>query len=155
VKTASTRRSNGLASIFSQHLLHRHVATQPAAERALCLTALAKIPVADCLAARHVLRAGPLCDAHRPCPDPRRRQRRHRRRLRHVPCRQNRRPRRDRRSAGGCAHCGKPGKVAQRTRVEDLDLTLVEFANGVRLNFKKTISKPAASVSPPASARAA
>jgi zinc protease len=59
VKTASTRRSNGLASIFSQHLLHRHVATQPAAERALCLTALAKIPVADCLAARRASFSSP------------------------------------------------------------------------------------------------
>jgi zinc protease len=31
---------------------------------------------------------------------------------------------------------GEPGEVAQRSRVEDLDLTLVTFANGVRLNVR-------------------
>ncbi len=33
---------------------------------------------------------------------------------------------------------GPPGEVQSREYVEDLDLTLVEFANGVRLNLKKT-----------------
>jgi len=33
---------------------------------------------------------------------------------------------------------GAPGKVADRRHVDDLDVTLVSFANGVRLNLKKT-----------------
>ncbi len=33
---------------------------------------------------------------------------------------------------------GAPGVVAKKEYVKDLDLTRVEFANGVRLNFKKT-----------------
>jgi zinc protease len=33
---------------------------------------------------------------------------------------------------------GAPGKVVQRQHVDDLDLELVTFANGVRLNLKKT-----------------
>lgn len=33
---------------------------------------------------------------------------------------------------------GAPGEVAERRHVDDLDVTLVRFANGVRLNLKKT-----------------
>lgn len=33
---------------------------------------------------------------------------------------------------------GTPGKVAKRTRIEDLDATLITFENNVRLNMKKT-----------------
>ncbi|PYK15052.1 MAG: peptidase M16, partial [Verrucomicrobia bacterium] len=33
---------------------------------------------------------------------------------------------------------GTPGKVAKRERIADLDIELVTFANGVRLNLKKT-----------------
>ena len=33
---------------------------------------------------------------------------------------------------------GPPGEVVLRERIEDLDVTLVEFSNGVRLNLKKT-----------------
>lgn len=33
---------------------------------------------------------------------------------------------------------GAPGKVAKREHIEDLDITLLTFANGVRLNLKKT-----------------
>jgi zinc protease len=33
---------------------------------------------------------------------------------------------------------GPPGKIVERTYVPDLDLTLVRFANGVRVNLKKT-----------------
>jgi zinc protease len=33
---------------------------------------------------------------------------------------------------------GAPGKIAKREHVDDLDLTLVQFENGVRLNLKKT-----------------
>ena len=33
---------------------------------------------------------------------------------------------------------GPPGAVASRTHVDDLDFTEVAFANGVRLNLKKT-----------------
>lgn len=37
---------------------------------------------------------------------------------------------------------GPPGKVTRRTHVDDLDLTLVEFANGVRLNLKSRDADP-------------
>jgi len=33
---------------------------------------------------------------------------------------------------------GPPGEVAERRHIEDLDITLVRFANGVRLNLKRT-----------------
>src|SRR5678816_3273740 len=33
---------------------------------------------------------------------------------------------------------GAPGKVAKRDHVADLDVTLITFENGVRLNLKKT-----------------
>ncbi len=33
---------------------------------------------------------------------------------------------------------GTPGEVAERRHIEDLDVTLVRFANGVRLNLKRT-----------------
>jgi zinc protease len=33
---------------------------------------------------------------------------------------------------------GPPGKIVEQTYVKDLDLTLVRFANGVRVNLKKT-----------------
>ena len=33
---------------------------------------------------------------------------------------------------------GKPGTVAERNRIEDLDITMVRYSNGVRLNFKPT-----------------
>ncbi len=36
------------------------------------------------------------------------------------------------------ADFGTPGQVAERKRIDDLDVTLVRFANGVRLNLKKT-----------------
>ena len=43
-------------------------------------------------------------------------------------------------AAGGFAYTrfGPPGKIAAQKHVEDLDITLVAFANGVRVNLKKT-----------------
>ena len=50
-KTASTRRSEGLAEEITQQLLDRDVFTTPADDLALLGPALDKITVADCLAA--------------------------------------------------------------------------------------------------------
>ena len=140
VKTASTRRSNGLAGMISQHLLDRHVTTHPEGERALYLPALAKITVADCLTAlraafsapgRYVMVTGNAKipgDANAAI----------------VAAYEASRavkiaaPAAIAEAAWGYADWGTPGKVAKRSRVEDLDITLVEFANGVRLNLKKT-----------------
>src|SRR5690606_16084553 len=36
------------------------------------------------------------------------------------------------------AAAGEPGKVVKREHIEDLDVELVTFANGVRLNLKRT-----------------
>jgi len=140
VKTASTRRSSGLAGMISQHLLDRHVTTHPEAERALYLPALAKITVEDCVSAlravfsapgRYVMVTGNAKipgEAHAAI----------------VAAYEASRavqvsaPAAIAETKWGYADWGPPGKVAQRTHVEDLDLTLVEFANGVRLNLKKT-----------------
>jgi hypothetical protein len=45
---------------------------------------------------------------------------------------------RSRRSSWAYGDFGPPGAVASRTHVDDLDITEVTFANGVRLNLKKT-----------------
>ena len=140
VKTASTRHSGALADEIAEGVLHREVFTTPAADLALFGPALAKITPADCQAAlrtafnvpgRYVLVAGNAAIAG------------------------------DANAAIAAAYThsqavavqplaavtdlawaytdfGPAGRVAKREHVADLDLDLVTFANGVRLNFKKT-----------------
>ena len=139
-KTAATRRSDGLAEDITQQLLDRDIFTTPAADLALVAPALAKITVADCLEAlrrswspnhRLVLVTGnaKLGDAA----------------VATIAAAY------DRTAATAVAapeaigdlqwtytDFGPAGKVAQRSRVADLDITLVTFDNGVRLNLKKT-----------------
>jgi zinc protease len=140
VKTASTRRSDALAQEIAESVLHREVFTTPAADLALFGPALAKITPADCEAAlrtafnvpgRYVLVAG------------------------------NAKIEGDANAAIAAAYAqsravavqplaavtdlawaytnfGPAGQVVKREHVADLDLDLITFANGVRLNFKKT-----------------
>jgi zinc protease len=140
VKTAPTRRSAALAGRIAQEILDRDVFTHPSADRALLQPALDKITVADCLTAlraafsapgRYVMVTGNAKipgDANAAI----------------VAAYEASRavkiaaPAAISEASWGYADWGTPGKVAKRSRVEDLDITLVEFANGVRLNLKKT-----------------
>ncbi len=140
VKTAATRRSDGLADEIVDGLRDRDVVTTPTDDLALYKPAFEKITVEDCLAAlrtawspshRLILVTGnaKLGDAGTAAIS----------------------AAYDRASAVKVAApeaieelkwaytaFGPAGKVVKRERVEDLDLTLVTFENGVRLNLKKT-----------------
>lgn len=140
VKTAPTRRSPHLADILAQSLLDREVFNTPSSDLLLYKPALEKITLAECVAA---LRAA--FDA----------------RGRYVMVTGNVKIPGDAIAAittsyessraiavtpsaaeisaeWAYTNFGPPGRVLKRERVEDLDLTLVTFVNGVRLNLKKT-----------------
>ena len=139
-KTAATRRSDELAGEIAQQLLDSDVFLAPADELALYAPALDKITAADCLAA--------LRDAWSP---------KHRLVLvtgnaklagdatAAIASAFNRTntiavtaPAAIADLAWGYTDFGPAGKIAKREHVADLDLTLVTFENGVRLNLKKT-----------------
>ena len=139
-KTASTRRSDGLAEEITQQLLDRDVFTTPADDLALFGPALDKITVDDCLAAlrrswspkhRLVLVSGnaKLGDAAAAT----------------IAAAYDRTqvttvtpPAAIGELTWAYTDFGAPGKIAKRSHVADLDITLVTFENGVRLNLKKT-----------------
>jgi len=139
-KTAGTRRSDALAGKIAQSLLEREVFTTPADDLALIKPALEKVTVADCVAAlraawpanhRYVIVSGTakidgdasalitstyeksLAVAVPP-------------------------PAAATDNAWAYTQFGAPGQVVKREHVADLDIDLVTFANGVRLNLKKT-----------------
>jgi zinc protease len=140
VKTASTRYSSGLAEEITQSLLDEKVFTSPADDLALYKPALDKLTPAGCLEAlrsafaadgRFVIVSGnakiagdapsviaAAYDASRAvtvtAPDT------------------------SKESDWGYTDFGTPGKVVKREHIADLDIELVRFANGVRLNLKKT-----------------
>jgi zinc protease len=140
VKTASTRRSPALADEIAQKLLERDVFTSPADDLALFKPALEKVTVADCVADlraawaadhRYLIVAGnmkidgdasaaitatyekSLAVAVAP-------------------------PVATTDDAWAYTQFGTPGQVVKREHIADLDIDLVTFANGVRLNLKKT-----------------
>ncbi|MDP3073902.1 MAG: insulinase family protein [Opitutaceae bacterium] len=142
VKTAPTRRSSDIADELAESLLERDVWTSPEDDLALYGPALEKITVADCLAGlreawspahRLVLVTGnaqlapgaaalaEITDAFE--------------KSRALPVTA---PAAEAELQWAYTDFGAPGKIAKRERVEDLDITLVTFANGVRLNLKKT-----------------
>ena len=140
VKTASTRHSNQLADELAESLLDGVVFTTPAADLALLQPALDKITPADCLAAlradfaangRFVMVTGNAKipgDASAAI----------------AAAYENSRavavaaPDAQQDTAWAYTSFGEPGKVTKREHVADLDIELVTFANGVRLNIKKT-----------------
>lgn len=140
VKTAPTRRSDGLAEDLAESVLRREVFTTPADDLALYGPALARLTVADCERAlreaysapgRYVLVAGnakiegdaavALATAYEQS---------------HAVAVQA--PATTAELAWAYTDFGPAGKVVKREHVADLDLDLVTFANGVRLNVKKT-----------------
>ena len=139
-KTAATRHHGSLANGLAGTLVDRRVFTAPADDLALLKPALDKITPADCVSAlreayaatgRYLLVAGnakipgdanaALTAAYNAsCTVP-------------VAA-----PAAEADTAWGYADFGAPGKILKREHVDDLDITLVTFANGVRLNLKKT-----------------
>lgn len=140
VKTAATRRSDALADEIAESLLERDVFTAPEDDLALFGPALESITLEDCLAA--------LREAWKPA-------------HRLVLVTGNARIETPAEEAIAAAYkksqsiavappeaaddapwaytdFGPPGKVVQREHVPDLDVTLVTFENGVRLNLKQT-----------------
>lgn len=147
LKTASTRRSESLAEEIAESLLERDVFTTPADDLARFGPALTRITVADCLAAlravwspahRLVLVTGNAKVDAAPSAGT-------------VPPEQTIAAAYEKSRAVTVAppeaiadtkwaytDFGAPGKVAKRDRIDDLGIALVTFANGVRLNLKKT-----------------
>ncbi len=140
VRTASTRRSEGLANELAGSVIDREVFVHPADELALFGPALDKITVEDCLAA---LRAVWPEDTGRflwltgnlKLDNPEIEIKAAYEASRAVAVEP---PAKIEESAFAYTDFGAPGAIARETKVEDLGVTQVEFANGVRLNLKPT-----------------
>ena len=140
VKSASTRHSNFLADAIVGTLLSRDVFTTPADELALLKPALDAITPADCQAALRedfggsgrfvsvtgnakitgdALAAVALAyeQAHAIAITP---------------------PDADKKIEWGYSDFGPPGTIAKREHIANLDLELITFENGTRLNLKRT-----------------
>ncbi len=140
VKTASTRRSEALAGDIADSLVDREVFTSPADDLALYGPALSTVSAGNCVQAlkdawsspgRYVFVSGNAKIAGEPSVV--------------VQSAYERAEAADVRPTDaqviitwGYTDFGAAGAVASRTHVDDLDITQVTFANGVRLNLKKT-----------------
>lgn len=139
-KTAATRHHGGLANSLAESLTNRRIFTAPADDLTLLKPALDRITPADCLAAlreafsppgRYLLVSGnvkipgdaqaAITAAYEAS------------RAVKVEA-----PAIEAEAKWAYTDFGPAGKVVKREHVADLDLTLVTFANGVRLNLKKT-----------------
>ncbi len=140
VRTAATRRSNGLADDITGDLIDDAVSTHPLAEQALYTPALQTITPAACASAlrtawsetngRKIFVAGNVS-----IPDA-------------APAIAAAyaastkvavaAPPKTESAAFAYTDFGPAGKVAGQTAVDDLGATLIQFANGVRLNLKPT-----------------
>ncbi len=140
VRTAPTRRSNGLADELADDLLDRSVTVHPIAELALYSPALAALTPGDCATAlrtawnetngRKIFVTGNVqipraaqsitaayaasCKVAVTAPP------------------------RTAQAAFAYTAFGQPGTVAKKKAVDDLGATLLQFKNGVRLNLKPT-----------------
>lgn len=140
VRGAATRRSGNLAGEIAQSILDERVFSHPTANRDLYLPAIERITPADCLAAlreafagngRYLMVSGntsipgdaaaAILAAHAASAK--------------VPVAP---PAAEAEAKWAYTDFGAPGKVVKREKVADLDVTLVTFANGVRLNLKRT-----------------
>ena len=142
VKTAPTRRSEAIADEIADALLERDVWTSPEDDLALYGPALEKITVADCLAALRVTWSPPhrivmvtgnakigqgdqAKDAIAAV-------------FKQSSAVAVAAPAQLAEMKWAYTDFGATGKVAKREHIADLDLTLITFENGVRLNLKKT-----------------
>lgn len=140
VKTAPTRRSESLASEICDTLVDRNVFTAPADDQALYGPALEHVTVDDCVKALRAAWSAPhrliLVTGNAKLPaDDQAAIRTAYEQAHAVPVKA---PETISEAKWGYTDFGEPGKVVKQEHVDDLDVTLVEFANGVRLNLKKT-----------------
>ncbi len=140
VKTASTRRSEGLASELADVFIDRQVFTHPTADLALYTPALDHVTPDDCLAAlrslwdekigRRIFVTGnlKLDDADKQIA------------AAYAASRAVAVTAPEKIEEGAFAYTsfGPAGEVAKKQVIEDLGITLIEFKNGVRLNLKPT-----------------
>lgn len=140
VRTAPTRRSEALAAEIAETLVEREVFTTPSDDRDLYVPALERVTVEDCLAALRDAWSGShrvitLTGNARIDGDAVQAIRTVYENSRQQPVEA---PAAITEAKWGYTHFGAPGKVAKREHVDDLDVTLVTFENGVRLNLKRT-----------------
>jgi zinc protease len=140
VKTASTRRSADLAGEIADSIVDRDVFTSPADDLAVVGPALDKVTPGDCTQALNAAWSSPgkyvfvsgnakidgdadaaVADAYSKSLA-----------VAVAPAAAQVL------AAWGYSDFGPAGTVASRTHVDDLDITEITFANGVRLNIKKT-----------------
>ncbi|MBA2432191.1 MAG: insulinase family protein, partial [Chthoniobacterales bacterium] len=140
VKTASTRRSQNLADQITGSIAGDNVFTTPADNLALLKPALESITPEDCVRAlrenfsapgRFVMVSGnakiegdpsaAITAAYEQA-----------RRVAVAP------PEGNEQDTWAYTHFGAPGEITKREHIADLDIHLITFANGVRLNLKKT-----------------
>jgi zinc protease len=147
VKTASTRRSSSLAAALASALMDHEVFTSPEDDLALLGSALAAMTPEACTAAfrtawsaphRNLFVAGRAPLPGNPTPDPATVEAQALSvytNSRSVPVAA---PEARAEQAWAYTDFGPAGAVVKRETVADLGLTLVTFANGVRLNLKPT-----------------
>jgi len=139
VRTAATRRSPALAEDLANDLLRRRVSTDPQTELALFRPALEALTPADCHAALRAAWSAPgrllsvsgnvvIADAPETI----------RRTYEASLAQPVAAPAAEARVAWAYSDFGQPGAVADRSEVADLVITRIRFANGVRLNLKRT-----------------
>lgn len=140
VRTAATRRSEGLANELTDTFIERNVFTPPATDLALFGPALDTVTVDDCLAAlrsawdektgRRIFATGNLT-----LPDAAKTIVAAYEASRAVAVE---RPGAIANAAFAYTDFGPPGKVVHTEKVADLGATLIRFQNGVRFNLKPT-----------------
>ena len=140
VKTVATRHSGELAGEILDGLMDQEVFTHPAVERALYQPALDQLTVTACLDALRSAYAAPgrfvLVSGNALLPaaaDEAIAAAYKKSQATAVVA-----PAGHAEVVWAYAQWGEPGKVVQRTHVADLDVELIAFANGVKLNLKKT-----------------
>jgi zinc protease len=140
VRTASTRRSGALADAIANTYMERDVFTHPEANRALMRPALDKVTVADCVAALRAAFATPgtfvMVTGNATIPGDAAA-------AISAAYEKSRATKVEALAAAaatawGYDSWGPAGQVTKRDHVADLDIHLVSFANGVKLNLKKT-----------------
>jgi zinc protease len=147
VKTAATRRSSSLVGALASSLTAQEVFTAPADDLALLGPALDRITPEQCTAAfraawsapyRNLMVAGRAPLPNNPAPDTATVEAEIRSVYNNSRAVEVAAPVARTEQSWGYTDFGPAGTVARREQVADLGITLVTFANGVRLNLKPT-----------------